>query len=136
VPESHAREEASDDDCLRRFEATHEEFERAFRVRELDSMMATYHDDVTVVLPDGRSLMTRPEVRAHFKNLFTDTTWTASFTPVRTVVSGCRGAVVVNDVVFEMPSRGYTRRFVNTLTYVHEDGRWQVIVDQSTLAPT
>ena len=120
--------------CKRSLEHTQRGFDQAFNDRDAHRLVGFYRDDATLINPFGRVRATKAEIEAAFAGLFAST-FTSTVTPVRTIVEGCRTAVVISDFLLEDPSDNSKLHFLASLAYTMDRGRWQVLLDQSTLLP-
>jgi uncharacterized protein (TIGR02246 family) len=118
--------------CKRSLESTQRGFDQAFNDRDAHRLASFYRDEATLVSPRGRVFATRAVIETAFAGLFS-TTFTSTVIPVRTVIEGCRTAVAITD--FTIVDENGPRHFLASLTYTMDRGRWQVLLDQSTLLP-
>ena len=118
--------------CKRSLEHTQRGFDQAFNDRDAHRLASFYLDEATLVSPRGRVFATRTVIEAAFASLFS-TDFTSTVIPVRTVIEGCRTAVAITD--FTIVDANGPRHFLASLTYTMDRGRWQVLLDQSTLLP-
>jgi hypothetical protein len=121
--------------CERAFNETVRRFDDAFLGKRLEEFVSYYHKDSTQIAAGGRLLTRKDDIVASFRGLFA-TDFVATFTIVKQVVDDCRTAVVVSDFLLEFPSTGARFEFLNSLTWIREHGKWQVLMDQNTLTPT
>jgi ketosteroid isomerase-like protein len=122
--------------CEREFDETVRGFDEAFLDRDLDRFMPYYHEDATSVATNGRVRLTKPELEASFRALFSFADLTAEFPVLKKTIVGCHTAVLVIDFTLNVPSLELRQHFVNTLTWVRADGRWQVLAGVSTTIQT
>ena len=120
--------------CTRSLERTQQAVDQAFANRDAHALTAFYHVDATLINTFGAIRKNKAEIEAAFTGLFRST-FTSTVTPVRTTVEGCRTAVVVSDFLLEDPSDNSKLHFLASLTYTMDRGRWQILMDQSTLLP-
>ena len=118
--------------CKRSLEHTQRGFDQAFNDRDAHRLASFYRDEATLISPRGRVFATRPAIETAFTGLFS-TEFTSTVIPVRTVIEGCRTAVNITD--FTIVDANGPRHFLASLTYTMDRGRWQVLLDQSTLLP-
>lgn len=118
--------------CKRSLERTQRGFDQAFNNRDAHGLASFYRDEATLVSPRGRVFATRPVIESAFAGLFS-TEFTSTVIPVRTVIEGCRTAIAITD--FTIVDANGPRHFLASLTYTMDRGRWQVLLDQSTLLP-
>jgi uncharacterized protein (TIGR02246 family) len=118
--------------CKRSLESTQRGFDQAFNNRDAHGLASFYRDEATLISPRGRVFATRPAIETAFTGLFS-TEFTSTVIPVRSVVEGCRTAVNITD--FTIVDANGPRHFLASLTYTMDRGRWQVLLDQSTLLP-
>ncbi|MPZ81038.1 MAG: DUF4440 domain-containing protein [Actinophytocola sp.] len=122
--------------CAQEFDETVRSFDEAFLDRDLDRFMPYYHEDATSVGTNGAVKYTKSELEAGFRNLFSYDDLTAEFPVLKKSVVDCHTAVLVIDFTLTVPSLDLVQHFVNTLTWVRDDGRWQVLAGVSTAIPT
>lgn len=122
--------------CAQEFDETVRSFDETFLERDLDRFMPYYHEDATSVGTNGTVKYTKSELEAGFRNLFSYDDLTAEFPVVKKTVVDCHTAVLVIDFRLTVPSLDLVQHFVNTLTWVRDDGRWQVLAGVSTSIPT
>jgi ketosteroid isomerase-like protein len=122
--------------CAQEFDETVRSFDETFLDRDLDRFMPYYHEDATSVGTNGVVKYTKSELEAGFRNLFSYDDLTAEFPVVKKTVVDCHTAVLVIDFRLTVPSLDLVQHFVNTLTWVRDDGRWQVLAGVSTAIPT
>jgi|SRR4051812_5434970 uncharacterized protein (TIGR02246 family) len=105
--------------------------------RDLDSYIETVHDDVSLVLLDGRLVEGRTAVAALHRDWFADPDWSWQLTPLRTGTAGDTGvalfAVGYDDV--DQNGKPYTTRYLLGLTFTRTDGGWLLVHDQNTPTP-
>ena len=103
--------------------------------RDLDAFLATVHDDVSLIAPNGRMLAGKAEVAAFHRDWFADPDWSWTPQPLRRVEAGGTGiavhAVTYHDLDAE--GRAYSMSYVLTLVFGHIGGTWLLIHDQNTL---
>jgi uncharacterized protein (TIGR02246 family) len=103
--------------------------------RDLQAYLATVHEDVSLILPNGKLIAGRDAVVAFHADWFGDPDWSWKLTPVRYAEAGDAGlavyAVEYHDVDGE--GRPYTMAYVLTLTFTRRDGTWLLLHDQNTL---
>jgi ketosteroid isomerase-like protein len=121
--------------CVQEFDETVRGFDEAFLDRDLDRFMPYYHEDATSVGTSGAVRYTKSELETGFRNLFAFDDLTAEFPVLKKSIVDCRTAVLVIDFTLTVPSLDLMQHFVNTLTWVRDDGRWQVLAGVSTTIP-
>jgi ketosteroid isomerase-like protein len=117
--------------CARQFDDAVRSFDDAFLAKRLDAFVAYYHQHATTIGASGSVTTTKDEIRANFAGLF-DYEFTATFPTISKRVEGCKTAVIVSDFNLAIPELEYTSHFINSLTWIREHGRWQVLNDQNT----
>lgn len=117
--------------CESEFEATVLAFDEAFFAHDLEGFASFYHDNATAINNRGQVIPTKAAIKAGFAGLFS-LDFIATFTTIKQVVEGCATGVVVSDFVLEIPALNARFHFVNSLTWIRDRGRWQVLVDQNT----
>jgi uncharacterized protein (TIGR02246 family) len=105
--------------------------------RDLDGYLATVHDDVSLIMPDGRLVEGRAAVAAVHRDWFDDPDWSWDLTPVRTVQAQDTGVAVVGVEYHDVDQAGqsYTIRYLLSLTFARLDGAWLLLHDQNTPTP-
>lgn len=120
--------------CKRSLDRTQQGVDQAFANRDAHALTAFYHADAMLINTFGTIRKNKAEIEAAFTGLFSST-FNSTVTPVRTILEGCRTAVVVSDFLLEDPSDNSKLHFLASLTYTMDRGRWQILLDQSTLLP-
>lgn len=120
--------------CKRSLEHTQQGVDRAFANRDAHALTAFYHSDAMLINTFGAIRKNKAEIEAAFGRLFSST-FNSTVTPVQTILEGCRTAVVISDFLLEDPSDNSKLHFLASLTYTMDRGRWQILMDQSTLLP-
>ncbi|WP_244945072.1 YybH family protein [Couchioplanes caeruleus] len=104
--------------------------------RDLEAFLATVHDDVAIIAPNGRMLAGREEVAAFHRDWFADPDWTWTLEPLRRVETGDTGlatyAVTYDDL--DAGGRPYAMSYVLTLVFARVGGTWLLVHDQNTLS--
>lgn len=102
--------------------------------RDLPAYLATVHDDVSLVMPNGRLVEGRAAVGEFHRTWFDDPDWSWSLTPLRKAEAGDTGvalfAVEYRDI--DGNDKPYTLRYLLTLTFTRRDDRWLLLHDQNT----
>ncbi|MEV4642073.1 nuclear transport factor 2 family protein [Actinoplanes sp. NPDC049548] len=102
--------------------------------RDADAFLATVHDDVAVIAPNGRMLAGREEVGAFHRSWFDDPDWSWKLEPLRHTEAGDTGvatyAVTYDDVDAE--GRPYSMSYLLTLIFARIGGTWLLVHDQNT----
>ncbi|GGQ59283.1 YybH family protein [Couchioplanes azureus] len=103
--------------------------------RDLEGFLATVHDEVAVIAPNGRVLAGREEVAAFHRAWFADPDWTWRLEPLRRTELGDTGlatyAVSYDDLGAD--GKPYAMRYVLTLVFARIGGTWLLVHDQNTL---
>lgn len=102
----------------------------AIAARDLDAYLATVHDDVSIILPNGKLITGRKAVADFHKDWFADTDWTMQ-TEVVHEAKAENTTVVVVDVDYhdlDMEGRPYSKQYLLSLVFV--DGL--LLHDQNT----
>ncbi|MEV6597702.1 nuclear transport factor 2 family protein [Actinoplanes sp. NPDC051346] len=104
--------------------------------RDLEAFLATVHDEVALVAPDGRMVAGREEVAAFHRGWFADPDWTWRLEPMRLTQAGDTGlatyAVSYDDL--DADGRPYAMSYVLTLVFARVGGTWLLVHDQNTLS--
>ncbi|BCJ48718.1 hypothetical protein Asp14428_01930 [Actinoplanes sp. NBRC 14428] len=102
--------------------------------RDAEAFLATVHDDVAVITPDGRLLAGREEVGAFHREWFADPDWSWKLEPLRCTEAGDTGvatyAVTYEDV--DAGGRPYAMNYVLSLVFARAGGTWLLLHDQNT----
>ena len=103
--------------------------------RDIEAFLATVHDDVSLVAPDGRVIAGRAEVAAFHRDWFADPDWSWTLEPLRRVRAGDTGIAVQAVTYHDLDGQGqaYTLRYVLTLVFARVGGTWLLVHDQNTL---
>ena len=105
--------------------------------RDLPGYLATVHDDVSLVLPNGRLIAGREAVGAFHRDWFDDPDWSWTLTPTRTATAGDTGLALFAAEYRDLDAAGkpYTMGYLLSLTFTRRDGRWLLLHDQNTPTP-
>lgn len=103
--------------------------------RDLEAFLATVHDDVSLIAPDGRLLAGRDEVAAFHRDWFADPDWSWHPEPLRRVQAGDTGVDVRSVTYHDLDAEGraYAVSYVLSLVFARVDGTWLLLHDQNTL---
>ncbi|GAA2606784.1 YybH family protein [Paractinoplanes durhamensis] len=105
--------------------------------RDLDTYLKTVHEDVSLVLLDGRLVEGRTAVGDLHRDWFSDPDWSWHLTQLRSSEQGDTGialfAVDYDDV--DANGKPYTSRYLLGLTFARCGGDWLLIHDQNTPTP-
>ena len=107
----------------------------AVRERDLDGFLATVHDDVSVVLVNGRLVEGREAVAAFHRDWFADPDWSWSLSPVRLRTAGDTGVALFAVDYRDLDGNGqpYELRYLLSLSFARQDGgAWLLLHDQNT----
>jgi uncharacterized protein (TIGR02246 family) len=107
----------------------------AVTARDLDGYLATVHQDVALILPNGRLVEGRDAVAEFHQEWFGDPDWSWVLSPVRTVTAGPTGVAVVAVEYHDLDGAGrpYEMRYLLSLTFASQEGDWLLVHDQNTL---
>ncbi|MFI5493894.1 YybH family protein [Actinoplanes sp. NPDC051859] len=104
--------------------------------RDLAAFLATVHDDVSLIAPNGRLLAGRAEVGDFHRGWFADPDWSWTLEPLRRTEAGDTGiaayAVTYHDL--DADGRPYTMNYVLTLVFARVAETWLLLHDQNTLS--
>ncbi|KUL34645.1 hypothetical protein ADL15_15720 [Actinoplanes awajinensis subsp. mycoplanecinus] len=102
--------------------------------RDLPAYLDTVHDDVTVVLPNGKVVSGRDEVATFHKGWFDDPDWRMELTPVRSYTAGDTGVALYSVEYHDVDGSGtpYQKTYVLSLLFTRHDDRWLLVHDQNT----
>ncbi|MFI7599872.1 YybH family protein [Actinoplanes sp. NPDC049681] len=116
------------------FAAALEQHLATINARDVEGFLATVHDDVTVIAPNGRVLAGREEVGAFHRDWFGDPDWSWKLEPLRRTEAGDTAvatyAVTYDDL--DAGGRPYTMTYVLTLVFARLGGAWLLLHDQNT----
>lgn len=102
--------------------------------RDTDGYLATVHDDVSLIMPNGRMLTGRDEVAKFTRDWFGDPDWSWEVSLQATATAGDTGratfAVDYHDLDGE--GRPYDLSYLLTLVFVRSGGTWLLWHDQNT----
>jgi len=106
----------------------------AIRRRDLGAFAATVHQDVTVVLPNGRLISGRDDVVAFHRQLFADAGWRMELTPEGRSIAGDTAVArfVVDYHEDDGAGGAYDRRYRLALVFSRQGGEWLLLHDQNT----
>ena len=107
----------------------------AVSARDLPTYTATLHDDVAVVLPDGKLIEGRAAVTEFNRDWFADPDWSWTLEPIRSVSDDSAGvalfAVTYDDL--DADGKPYAMNYLLSLTFTRPGDRWLLLHDQNTL---
>ncbi|UQU62090.1 nuclear transport factor 2 family protein [Couchioplanes caeruleus] len=103
--------------------------------RDLNAFLATVHDDVSLVAPNGRLLAGRDEVAAFHREWFGDPDWSWALEPLRRTEAGGTGVAIHGVTYSDLDADGkpYTMTYVLTLVFARIGGAWLLLHDQNTV---
>ena len=102
--------------------------------RDLDGFLATVHDDVSLIAPNGRLIEGRAAVGEFHRDWFGDPDWSWALSPVRSTAVGDTGVAVLAVEYHDLDGAGqpYTLRYLLSLTFARAGGTWLLVHDQNT----
>jgi uncharacterized protein (TIGR02246 family) len=102
--------------------------------RDLDDYLATVHDDVTLVMLNGRVIEGRPAAGDFHREWFADPDWSWRLTPLRSTSAGDTGVALVAVDYDDLDGAGkpYSLSYLLGLTFTRQDGTWLLLHDQNT----
>jgi uncharacterized protein (TIGR02246 family) len=109
----------------------------AVTARDLDAYLATVHDDVSLVLPNGRLLEGREAVAEFHRDWFGDPDWSWTLSPIRTAATENAGVALfaVDYRDLDATGRPYQMTYSLSLTFTKTGDRWLLLHDQNTPTP-
>jgi uncharacterized protein (TIGR02246 family) len=107
----------------------------AIAQRDPDAYLATVHDDVALIAPNGKLLAGRDEMAAFHRDWFADPDWRWDLTALRHTVAGDTGIAVLSVDYHDLDSDGapYSMSYVLSLVFVRSGDSWLLLHDQNTL---
>jgi uncharacterized protein (TIGR02246 family) len=103
--------------------------------RDLDAYLTTVHDQITMIMPDGRLLTGRDAVAGAQRDWFADPDWSWDVEVLHTTATGDTGvallAVDYRDV--DGAGRAYAMRYLLGLVFVRVADAWLLLHDQNTV---
>jgi uncharacterized protein (TIGR02246 family) len=102
--------------------------------RDLNGYLDTVHEDVSLVLPNGRLVEGRAAVGEFHREWFDDPDWSWQLSPVRSAADGETGVALYRVEYHDLDGEGrpYTMRYLLSLTFGRKDGAWLLLHDQNT----
>jgi uncharacterized protein (TIGR02246 family) len=103
--------------------------------RDLDGYVATIHDHVVVVLPNGTVLAGREEVAEFHRSWFASTTWRMETAIEHRATVGGTGVALLATTYHDVDDDGvsFSRERWLGMTFAQQaDGRWLLVYDQNT----
>jgi len=106
----------------------------AIGARDVDAYLATVHDDVSMVLPDGTLLNGRAAVGAFHRDWFADPDWAWELDLTHSARVGDTGLVVytVDYHDLDADQKPYSMRYLLSLVFTRVGGDWLLLHDQNT----
>ncbi|GAA0581951.1 hypothetical protein GCM10010172_78750 [Paractinoplanes ferrugineus] len=102
--------------------------------RDLETYLASVHEDVTLVMLNGRVVRGRREVGAFHENWFVDPDWSWQLSKQHSSESGDTGIALFTVDYHDVDHSGkpYSMRYLLGLTFARTDGTWLLLHDQNT----
>jgi uncharacterized protein (TIGR02246 family) len=103
--------------------------------RDLDGYLATVHQDVSLIMPNGRLLTGRDEVAALHRDWFGDPDWSWELDLKASTTAGDTGVAIFAADYHDLDADGrpYDVSYLLTLVFVRDGDRWLLLHDQNTL---
>jgi ketosteroid isomerase-like protein len=103
--------------------------------RDLTAYLATVHDDVTLIMPNGRLVEGKPALATFTGDWFGDLDWTWHLSPVHTTAADDTGVALFTVDYHDVDAAGqpYQLRYLLGLTFTRQNGVWLLLHDQNTL---
>ena len=105
---------------------------RAVTERNLDDYLATVHDDVSVVLLNGRTIEGRRAVGDFHRDWFADPDWSWRLTPLTSSAGTGEALFAVEYHDLDQHGTPYELRYLLALTFTRRDGTWLLLHDENT----
>jgi uncharacterized protein (TIGR02246 family) len=102
--------------------------------RDLDAYLATVHDDVSLIMPNGRLLAGRDEVAAFHREWFGDPDWSWELDLRHTTTTAGTGVATFTVAYHDLDAKGepYDLSYLLTLVFARDGDRWLLLHDQNT----
>ena len=102
---------------------------------DLDAYAGTVHDEVSLVLPNGKLIEGRAAVVEFHREWFGDPDWSWTLTPLRQAVTGDTAVALFTVEYRDVDASGqpYAMGYLLGLTFALQDGAWLLLHDQNTL---
>jgi uncharacterized protein (TIGR02246 family) len=107
----------------------------AIAARDAESYLATVHDDVSLVLPNGTLLGGRTAVAEFHRDWFSDPDWQMDVTVLHTATAGGTAVAVLDVDYRDVDAAGepYAKQYLLGLVFTRDDaGTWLLLHDQNT----
>jgi uncharacterized protein (TIGR02246 family) len=107
----------------------------AIQNHNLESILSTVHDSVTLIFPNGQRLKSKKEFANFHANWFKDSTWSFSPEILRTIKSDSVSYSLIQYQYMDIDSMGNRanpRSNYLMLVFKHESDGWKLIHDQNT----
>jgi ketosteroid isomerase-like protein len=104
---------------------------KAIQVRDLVGLLATVHDSVTLIFPDGRALVSKSEFASFHKEWFADKKWKMEFTILKKTETQSISYALVRYKYWDT-EHGDPRENFLMLIFKSENDRWLLLHDQNT----
>ena len=103
--------------------------------RDLDAYAGSLHDEVSLILPNGKLVEGRTAVVEFHREWFGDPDWSWTLTPLRQAVAGDTAVALFTVEYRDVDGSGqpYAMGYRLGLTFARQDGVWLLLHDQNTL---
>ncbi|AGZ42208.1 YybH family protein [Actinoplanes friuliensis] len=102
--------------------------------RDLDGYLSTVHDEVSLIMPNGKLLSGREEVAAFHRGWFDDPDWSWELDLQRSTTAGDTGVAIFAVDYHDLDGNGqpYELSYLLTLVFVRNGDTWLLLHDQNT----
>lgn len=117
------------------FKPTLEKHLTAIKSRNLEELLSTVSDSVTLILPDGERLDSKSSFSELHRSWFADPDWTIEMVPLKIIEARDLGCALVKYNYSELNSLGMevsTRHTYLQLVFKNEKQGWKLVHDQNT----
>ncbi|MBN6050673.1 SgcJ/EcaC family oxidoreductase, partial [Nonomuraea sp. RK-328] len=108
----------------------------AIEARDLEGYLATVHQDISLILPNGTLLRGKEAVAEFHTAWFANTDWSTRTETVRAETAGDAAFALLSVVYDDLDPEGkpYRKPYYLTLYFTRTDGRWLLVHDQNTFS--
>jgi ketosteroid isomerase-like protein len=126
--------EALSQDAGRTFSTLVEYHLKTIRNRDVEGLLSTVHDSVTLIFPDGNKLVSKKKFEAFHREWFADENWKMNTTILNTVEAPTISYAFVRYAYQDNESGPHRENYL-LLIFKKVQGHWLLLHDQNTRLP-